>query len=165
MDAPTAEDIRAWSKLDFTELGFSSDPDLQRVIDVAGATFIKITGQDLAAVDPAIEPLVNQAFRGLTEQQALEQQRDYLETLGDFDLIQQFSAGPYSETRRDPGEAFKARLLNAWPWLSNLLWQLLTPTQYDYWIEFFAPQEIPAFAVTEVEWGFYGWSGDYIYGA
>lgn len=152
MDAPTPAEIREWSKLDFGEKGFSDDDDLQRLIDIGSALLTNITGQTYAAMPTELVPMAQMAIRGFTEQLAFEQQVDYLETLSDFDLIQAFSAGPYSETRRDPGQAFKARMLNAWPWLSDLLWKMLTPKKYDYWIEFFAPQEVPAFAVTEVEW-------------
>lgn len=165
MDAPTPADIKGWSKLNFAEKGFSTDDDIQRLIDIAGSLLTNITGQTYADMPPEMVPMAEMAIRGFTEQLAFEQQVDYLETLADFDLIKSFGAGPYNETRRDPGEAFKARMLNAWPWLSDLLWKMLTPDKYDYWIEFFAPQEVPAWAVTEVEWGFTGWTDDYIYGA
>jgi hypothetical protein len=102
----------------------------------------------------------------MSQQLAMQATPEYLETLSDFDHIQSFSAGPYSETRRSPGDAMKARMLNAWPWLSDLLWRMLTPDQYDYWISFFSGDNAPAFAVTEVDWSDTGLLGDgYIWGA
>lgn len=155
MIAPTATEVRGWSKLNFAELGFADDPSLGRLVAVATATLLKITGLKLADVPEEQKPLVEMAVQGLTEQLAYQAQESNLETLSDFDLIKSFSVGPYSETRRDAEDAAKARKLNAWPWLSDLLWGLLTPDQYDYWIAFFGGDAPPAFSVTEMDWSAY----------
>lgn len=165
MVAPTAAEIRSWSKLGFGELGYADDVSLGRLVARATAAFVRITGQTLETVQPADVPLVEQAIQGLTEQLAFQTQQDNLETLSDFDLIQSFSAGPYSETRRSPEAAMKARMLNAWPWLNELLWGLLTPDRYDYWVGHFGGGNAPAFGVTEVAWNDYApdapmWGGD-----
>lgn len=155
MVAPTAAQMKEWSQLDFASLGFETDVKLGRIIARAVAALQQITGLSLSTVEPGIEPLVEQAVQGLTEQLAYQAQPDIVETLSDFDLISSFSAGPYSETRRSPGEAFKARMLNAWPWLSDLLWTLLTPDKIDFWNAYFGGDVAPAFAVSEVDWGDY----------
>lgn len=159
MVAPTVEEMREWSKLDFGALGYADDAALQVLVDRSVANFYNTTGRKLAKVPTELEPLVQQAIQGLTEQAAFRAQADNLETLSDFDLISTFSAGPYSETRRSPDEMMKARMINAWPWLNRLLWDLLTPEKYDYWTFFFSGQFAPAFAVTEMNW-FYTYVND-----
>lgn len=159
MDAPTAAQVRGWSKLDFDVLGYSDDADLQVLVDRANANFYNTTGRGFASIPAELEPLVGQAVQGLTEQAAYRAQEDNLETLSDFDLISSFGAGPYNETRRSPDEMMKARMINAWPWLNRLLWDLLTPEKYDYWVFFFSGQIAPAFQVTEMNW-FYSYVND-----
>jgi hypothetical protein len=168
MDIPSAAELRSWSKLGFGELGYADDADLQRLIVRAGAALRRLTGRDLAVDVPDYEePLFQQALQGLTEQLAFQTQQENLETLSDFDLIQSFSAGPYSETRRSPKEAFEARMLNAWPWLNSLLWSILSPDMLDYWEAFFGGSTPPAWSVSEVDWGayedipYYGWGGGF----
>ena len=159
MVAPTASEVRGWSKLDFDALGYEDNSALQVLVDRAVANFYNTTGQVLANVPAALEPLVQQAVQGLTEQAGYRAQEDNLETLSDFDLISTFSAGGYSETRRSPDEMMKARMINAWPWLFRLLWVLLTPDKYDYWTFFFSGDVAPSFAVTEMNW-FYTYVND-----
>jgi hypothetical protein len=125
----------------------------------AGLAFDQVPADD--------EPLVQQAVKGLAELTAYQDSPEYLETLADFDLIQNFSAGPYSESRRSPREAMEARMLVAWPWLSNMLWGLMTPDKFDFWTAFFDPKRTaPAFAVQEVDWSGDFWiDRDYLWGA
>lgn len=152
MIAPTATDVQGWTNL--TDLKDADDTVAVRTVAVAGSLFQRITGLKFTDVQVDDEPVVQMVVQGLSELVFVQQSADTLDTLSDFDLIQSFSAGPYSETRRDPDAARKARLLVAWPWLSELLWGLLTPGQYDYWMEFFSDptEHTPAFAVTEVDW-------------
>jgi hypothetical protein len=158
--APTAANVRGWSKIDFDALGYTDDATLQVLVDRAVANFYNTTGRPVdSSVPTELAPLVEQAIQGLTEQAAYRAQEDNLETLSDFDLISSFNAGPYSETRRSPDEMMKARMINAWPWLNRLLWDLLTPDKYDYWVFFFSGQLAPAFAITEVNW-FYTYVND-----
>lgn len=152
MVAPTAAEVREWSQLDFGGLGYSDDTTLGVLVTRATAMFCQQTGRVLSEVPVEYEPLVQQAIQGLTEQAAFRAQQDNLETLSDFDLISSFSAGPYNESRRSLDEMHKARMINAWPWLNRLLWDLLTPDKYDYWVFFFSAQNAPAFAVTEMDW-------------
>jgi hypothetical protein len=151
MNAPTYTDIQGWTELD--ALKNAPEAKAQRMAAIAVSGFKRITGQtDFAAIPADDEPIVNQAVTGLAEMAVNQSSAEYLETLSDWDLIQSFNAGNYSETHRSPDDARKARMLVAWPWLSDLLWGLLTPEKYDYWVSFFGGQNAPAFAVTEVDW-------------
>lgn len=165
MIAPTAAEILAASKFSFAEAGYADETALEPLVAAAGGLLTTITGLEWADITPAQEPLVLLAVGGMSEQLAMQSTPEYLETLADFDLIQSFSAGPYSETRRSPEDAMKARKLNAWPWLSDLLWQLLTPDKRDEWLAFFSGQNAPAFAVTEMDWSGMGDFDGYVWGA
>lgn len=150
MDAPIPADVLARTELEL--LKDASEDKLAIIVATANALFLRFTGQTYEAMEPALEPLVQRAVQGLAEMTVYQESEDYLDTISDFDLIQNFSAGPYSETRRNPADMVKARLIVPWPWLSALLWQLLTPDKYDYWVAFFSGQVAPAFAVQEVDW-------------
>lgn len=163
MDTPTVDEIKALSNVDFASLSYS-DPQITSLIAASASVLVSITGQTMAEMPPELEPLALQAIRGMTEQFAYQGSPEYLETLSDFDLIQSFSAGPYSETRRSAEDAMKARQLNAWPWLSDLLWAMLTDDKRDEWLAYFTGQNVPAFGVVEVEWGLSPWD-DWPWGA
>jgi hypothetical protein len=163
--APTAAEILAASQFDFPTAGYADEAALEPLVAAGGSLLTTITGLEWADITPAQEPLVLLAVRGMTEQLAMQSTPEYLETLADFDLIQSFSAGPYSETRRSAEDAMKARKLNAWPWLSDLLWQLLTPDKRDEWLAYFEGENAPAFAVTEMEWDSYYPYDGYVWGA
>lgn len=149
MVAPTAEQVQGWTKV--TDFANAADADAERYVARANAAFRRITGLRFEDVDSDDVPLVEQAVQGLSESIFYDNTEDRLETLSDFDLIKSFGAGPYNETRRGPEEAMKARLLHPWPWLSSLLWQLLTEDKYDYWMEFFGGNA-PASEIIEVDW-------------
>lgn len=150
MDAPTAAEVQDRTKLE--ELKAADAADADETVASANALLKRITGLDFATVPADLEPLVRKAVRGLAESIWFEESAEQLETLSDFHLIQSFSAGPYSETRRSADDAVKAKMIHPWPWLNSLLWQLLTDAQHDFWIEFFGGLNAPAFEVTEVDW-------------
>jgi hypothetical protein len=153
---PDAPYVAAASKLCFAELGYlptdAGPGGLQELVDRAESQFFRITGQTLSQIDPSDAPLVRRVIQGLTEQQAMQGAEDQLETLADFDLLTSFNAGQYSEVRRDPGMMFKARMLNAVPWISDALWSFLTPQQYDFYISFFTGNNVPAWTSTDIFW-------------
>lgn len=163
MDAPSASDVKGWSQSDL--ITGATPARLAQNVAIAISTFKKITGQsNFEVITEDDTAMVQRAITGLAEMVAQQSDPDYLEELSDWDLISSFSAGPYSETRRSPDEARKARLIVAWPWLSDLLWGLLTPDQYDWWVMFFSGVNAPAFAVTEVDWrAGDGYGGSYQY--
>jgi hypothetical protein len=152
MNAPTAADIQGWTNQ--PDLKAADSTVAARTVARAIAMFKRFTYlNDFTQIDPEVQPLVEQAIQGLAELFTVQQSADYMETLADFDLLQSFSAGAYSETRRSPEDAQKARLLVAWPWLSELLWSLMTPDAYDYWWQIITGNAVPAFDVQEVAWG------------
>lgn len=126
MSAPSAQEIRAWSKVEFGELGYpdpeGGDDTLDIQIERSVAEFQKDTGMKLANIelgsDDAI--LAGEAIQMYTEWRVGSSQPEILESAYDFDMIQSFSAGSYSETRRGIG-AGGANVLHPWPRLNRLL--------------------------------------------
>lgn len=150
MDAPTVEEITTWSKLPFGDLGYDED-GIQRLIERAVSDVQRWTGRTLASMPADLEVTAQEAVQRATEWKAIRESEEVLETLGDFDLIQNFSVTGYSETRRSAEDAMKARMIVAWPLLNDLLRSLLTDDMEDEWLERWGAIT-PAFAVTEVDW-------------
>jgi hypothetical protein len=162
---PTAADVRAASKLDFDDYGYPVSQDglpggLQEVVNQAESAFYRITGQSLDRIDTKDAPLVRRVITGLTQQMAMQNSEDYLDTTSDWDLIVSFSAGPYSETRRSAVDMFQARMLNPVPWLSSALWSLLSEERYGYYMAFFTGYNMPAFQTSDVFWEEGLWQGE-----
>lgn len=164
MITPTASDVRLWSNLDWGELGYPEvDPDvrLQVLVDRAVAYVQGITGRilDPSFDGPAwLEPIAQQCVQLRTEQIGYESQPDYLETAND-DVVASFSAGSYSETRVDPLKRASMHVLNANPALNRALWTVMTPDMVDNWTAILSGKPVPAFAVSETDWG--EWFGPY----
>jgi hypothetical protein len=151
MNQPTATDIQAWTKQ--PDLKAATPEEADRTVRRSVAAFKRFTGLDFSSVPDDLAPEVERAVQGLAELMTIQEGAEYVETLADFDLIQSFSAGNYSETRRSPEDAIKARRLVAWPWLNDLLWGLMTPDKHDEWLVFFDPDTVvPAMDVQEVGW-------------
>lgn len=150
MNEPTWDDIKAASKFP-PLLATEDDPDGLRLADEANSAFLRFTGLVYANIAATDDASVFRAVRGLAELSSVQESADYIETLSDWDLIQSFSAGPYSETRRSADDARKARLLVAWPWLSDLLWDLMTDDRRDHYLELLGVP-VPAFEVSEMDW-------------
>lgn len=171
MIAPTTAEVVEWSRVDFADLDEPfEDTDLDVLVARASDYVIDVTGQTWAAMPTGLESIAQQCVQMRVEQLAFQAQPDYVETGAD-DLIANFSAGSYSETRRDqkggsPQGIFPA--VNAWPALNSLLWQMMTEDKRDYWLEVLNIANRPAFEVTEVDWaamgGFSG-SDPYVWGA
>jgi hypothetical protein len=157
VDAPTADDIKTWSRLDFQGDYDTSDDQLEVEVGRAVNYVWQVTGRPIDSTFP--DPLVSiaqQAIQMRTEQLVLQAQEDYVETATD-DLIQNFNAGSYSESRREPlrltrgGSQAGMIPVNSWPSLNEMLWMLMTDDMQDYWRALFG-QIIPAFEVSEVDW-------------
>ena len=161
MDVPTTADVQGLTR--YEELKAATPEMAAQSVDAAISAFKRFTGLDFAQVPVADEPRIRRAVRGLSELLWIQDSPEYIETVADFDLIQSFNAGPYSENRRSPEDARKARLLVAWPWLSDLLWGLMTPDAYAEWDVFFSEDggTSPAWGVQEVDWGGGGWDRAY----
>lgn len=148
MVEPTTADIQEWSLVEFAELGFA---DIQVLIDRAVEYVQNVTGRTLAAMPTDLEKTAQEAIQRTVEQAAHRAQEDLVETAADFDLIQAFSVTGYSETRRGVEDAMKAKMINLWPLLHDLLWRLATPDKQDEWEDVWGANR-PAFEVTEVDW-------------
>jgi hypothetical protein len=168
MATPDATQIREWSQVDFAGRGFAeATPDpLQVKVDEGIAYLSQVTGRTFDPPPPdVVLPVLNAALRMRVEQLVMQSQDDVVETAGDFDLIGSFSAGSYSETRREIGET--TRVLNPWPALEEMLWLLMTSTpaevaaggnaavdeRLDYWRWVLGLGTVaPSWAMVEVNW-------------
>lgn len=180
MNTPTAAAVREWSNVDFATKGYPepgpSEPDrLQTVVDRAAAYVTFVTARPLDSTMPALfMPLAQQAVQMRTEQIVERSQGDVVESAGDIDMIASFSAGDYSETRKDTGKRETQTNLNPWPALNELLWMLLglapgetneaVSERLDWWRYMLGMQpNAPAWQMVEVAWrangyGAYGYA-------
>lgn len=157
MAAPSVSDIRSWSKVDWAPLGYAQDdPDpLERLLAVALSTLTRYTGQswdgdtysDLAPAK-GTEAMAQDAVQVLVEMAAFKKQGDRLETFQDFDLLNNFSAGGYSESRRNGKDMQDA----TYGMLKSILWPLMSYDAQDEWIQMTTGVVAPAFTTTEVAW-------------
>lgn len=154
MNLVTASDVRLWSLVDFGSLGFPAttpDAKLQVYVDRAVASVTGVTKRPLTAVPDALVPLMQLAIQVRTEMLVAQAQPDYVETLADFDLIANFSAGPYSETRRGIGEAAQAKVLSSNPLLHGLLFELLSDEAREDYLLYLQGFSAPALAFAEID--------------
>lgn len=168
-NAPTADDVYAESKLPWRRLGYPDATSIEHLIlDAVGyVTWITgryfsdfgypqgIDGAEPIAAEPVLTRGLRRAVRMRAEQLAKQDQPGYIDTATD-DLIASFSAGPYSESRRDPTRRGEQRILNMWPGLNDLLWQLMTEERFEYWRLILGMANAPAFSVEEVDWSLVG---------
>jgi hypothetical protein len=169
MDPITSERIRQISQSPFAEQGFPvGDPDpLDLIVGAAGEWVLDVTGHGTwEAVPTLYANRVTLAIKLAVEMTAAQSTPEYLETLSDFDLIQSFSAGSYSETRRTPLQAAEAAaMLAAWPPLNAALLNAMTPEKREEYLALLSGKAIPAVGYTEVDWSgrgdpddLYGWT-------
>lgn len=156
MAAPTSAEIRAWSQVPFAEKGYPAptgpDPDSLDLLTERSIEYVNdTTGRDVAEPPAEFKATLREAVQRRVEQLIYGGGEDAAETAGDFDTIKSFGAGSYDETRRDLGEADKAKVVNPWPLLNDLLWRAMTEDKKDDWREKWGAT-VPAFAVTEVDW-------------
>jgi hypothetical protein len=163
MEPITATEMREWSLLPFDQLGITDDVLLQQKIDRAAGYVFSITGLSYSTVETAplamgsddpemVTDLVQQAIQMRTEQVVIQSQRDYIESAGENDVIQSFSAGLYSESRRDPTRRGEQKSINTWPALDALLWMLMTPDRFTWWQEYISGVPAPNWTVQSVDW-------------
>lgn len=159
MDPITAERIRQISQSPLDEQGYAeADPDpLDALLLPAASRFVlDMTGwKEYGAVPAEKAPLVELAIRLAVEMTVAQSTPEYLEGLSDFDLISSFSAGSYSETRRSPEDAAKAKMLAAWPPLNAALVAGMTDEMREWYWAWLSGKAVPDFAVSEVDWS--GW--------
>jgi hypothetical protein len=159
---PTVDDIKTWSRVDFTSLDAPyTDDDLQVRIDRTCSYLLGYTGRPIdATMPPPLVPIAQEAVQLRVEQMCFQEQPDYVETIAD-DAVQSFSAGNYSETRHEPGRSRYSGATTGLPELNpngilnRDMWLLCTPTMQDYWRDIMQGVGAPALEVTEVDWSNY----------
>ena len=159
MEAPTVKQVRTWSKIDFDQLGFAEasseeeEDGLQFIVDRAVDYVLNVTGHTLEDVPAELVTTAQEAVQRRSEQLAYKEQEDEAETASDIDMIQNFSAGSYSENRKNMERAtkFVPNVVNAWPHLNDLLMRLMTEEKLEWWRERWG-QNQPAFAIAETWW-------------
>lgn len=169
---PTVADLESWSRIDFSSLDAPfTDSDLGVQIVRATAYLTAVTGRAMDdTMPPPLVPIAQDAYQLQVEQEVFKSQPDYVETSAD-DLIQSFSAGNYSETRKEPGRATRRSVMplglpdiNPDPRLNTDIWLLCTPEMQDYWRFILQGAGAPTFEVTEADWGNYDGLYPYSYG-
>jgi hypothetical protein len=168
---PTVADIETWSRIDFAGLDNPyTEVDLLRMIYRACAYLAAITGRPIDdTMPPNLVPIAQDAVQLRVEQEAMQFQEDYIETAND-DLIQSFTAGNYSETRKEPGRLRYTGAttgipeINTNPLLNWDLWLLMTSDQQDYWRYIVQGAGGVAFEVTEADWANYDGLYPYSFG-
>jgi hypothetical protein len=137
VEAPTASEIRSWSRVDFDDLDFEEpgrdevDP-LEKPVRRANLWLQHTTGQIYEDLDERATDIETQwiiesmhlASMMLVEHAAFVAQPEIAATSADFNMVQSFSAGSYSETRRSPNS--RSRGLHPWTDLADLLYDLMT---------------------------------------
>lgn len=161
MDLPTADDVQAWSEVDFAALGYD-DNDMDRMVARAIAYVEQWTWRiPLTDVPDGLVPIAQQAVQLRVEQLAVTGTESATTQQTTDDGIQSFTVPGYSETRFDRGSSSSSSkaMRNEWDALWELLWLLMTPEAREAWIAQSSGEnvDIPAFDVTEVDWSRTGW--------
>jgi len=155
MNAPTVNEVNAWSLVEFASLPAPVDNTLLAVyVARANDYVILISGQVFAGMPAGLVTLAQECVQMRTEQLAYQAQPDQIDTRTD-DAIASFGVDGYNESRRGLNEADKERMVNPWQGLHDRLWRLMTDEKRDEWRERWAGTS-PAFAVSEVAWGDFG---------
>lgn len=182
--APTAQEIFESSKVKWPTLGVADAAEIDETVEDAIGYVTWITGRYFsdfvpvgnaenfdAAVYSAFTPvalgltphlirMARRAVRMRVEQEVYQDQPGYISTASD-DVVQSFSAGPYSETRAQTstlrgGRQAAKLLLNSSPSLNDLLMQLMTDERREYWNMVLGGGYLPSFMVEEVDWSLVG---------
>lgn len=169
MDALTAAEVRETMQIaDFAFMGLITEERLQSYTDDAVEEVCWLTGWTMAVVPTTLERTMTRTIGLMTVFLAGRENLDVLETAGDFDLLSNFSAGAYHETRHEPmrptrGTAQATAILNPWPPLADMLWLLMLPNpdgsanpavdaRREYWTMMMGGPIAPYWDVQEVNW-------------
>lgn len=165
METPTAEDVRARSRIDFSAYvapepyDVDTDP-LTPLVAEAVAYVEQLTCRvPLSDVPDNLAPLAQQAVRMRVEQLVFSETPDTIETAVDDD-VQSFTAGSYSETRRDRQGFIKSGALNGWGALDRVLWLLMTQECRDAWVAQQQGGGVAWFDTTEIDYDGTDWEVD-----
>jgi hypothetical protein len=168
---PTVADITSWSRVNFAGLDNPyTDVDLGRMIARACGYLQAITGRPIDdTMPPNLVTIAQDAVQLRVEQEAMQSQEDYVDTLND-DAIQSFTAGNYSETRKEPGRLRYTGATTGIPDINpnaalNMdMWLLMTPDMQEYWRYVIQGTGAVAFEVTEADWANYDGLYPYSFG-
>lgn len=159
---PTTTELRADPRIDWAGLGLADpapadDTALEEEITVAFAYVEEKTGRDLDTMDPAsnLGIIARRAVILRVVQQAVQGRGSYITREIDRQIIS-FAVPGYSETRASGtttnSRQYAAGLFNDWPILNDLLWLLATQAKRDEAYSMFLGDEVPASAITSVDW-------------
>lgn len=184
-------DFRTLTRVKQSKLGvLSTQPNadllLQTELDRAAAYVEFVTGQpamdsdtdvletNSGALSPTAMPtMLRQAIQMRTEQVLFQAQNGYVDDASD-DVVSSLSVGGFSQSKFQPS---KDRRLNSWNALGDLLWLLMTPDRYSWWVAFLSgdaelmigpawgiEQTLQQTAGPQGGWGFWGvadyaWAG------
>lgn len=148
--------FRKLTRVRQSRLGIAAGQDnaeefLQTEIERAAAYVEIVTGQPATSADMpvlatnveggtsltdgAVATMIRQAIQMRTEQVTFQAQNAYVDDATD-DVIGSLSVGGYSQSKSDPARRGEQRQLNSWQALSNVLWLLMTPERYWWWVVF-----------------------------
>lgn len=127
----------------------NADEFLQYELDRAAAYVEFVTGQPATdstlplqatyvgtlPTSSALRTMLMQAIQMRMEQILFQSQNSYLDDASD-DVVSSISVGGFSQTKSDSARRGEQRQLNSWQALSNVLWLLMTPDRYSFWITF-----------------------------
>jgi hypothetical protein len=112
------------------------------------------------ALAPELIRMGKRCVRMRVEQTIYQDQPGYVDTATD-DVVQSFTAGPYSETRAQTstlrgGRTSTHLLINSHPGINDMLMQLMTDQRREYWNMVIQGAYLPAFMTEEVDWSMVG---------
>lgn len=158
---PTPAELRAIVRLQpiWEAYGLATPPtsgtdQLQEEIVLAWAYVESKTGIDLDIQDDSstIGIIGRRAVILRTVQQAVQFESGYLDDVAQ-DLVKSFSVPGYSETRADqPTKLIDMQLLNPWPELHSLLWEIATPAKKEEALALARGDDVPYSTMTEIDW-------------
>ena len=158
MVAPTFNNIKTWSLVDFAALSVAvSDAKLAVFVARANDYVVTMSGRSFEQMPASFETLAQECVQMRTEQLCYQAQPDQIDTRTD-DLVSSFGTDGYNESRRGLNEPDKEKMVNSWQALHDRLWRLMTDESRDEWRERWAGA-VPAFEVSEVDWNYFGNSG------
>lgn len=163
MVKPTASEYRLDTRIPWASFGLPDpdpDPDtvLQEEIDDAWAYVESKTCRDLDVLDVTsnLGRLARRAVKLRAIQQSVQGQSSFISSSLNT-LIQSFAVPGYSETRFRPDSQtstkFQHSMINDWPVLADLLWEIMTEACRDKLLALFTEENPPFSQIVGYDWG------------
>lgn len=129
--APSAENLRDWTLVNLENYGFPDDDagngKLQRLINQTCAWLERVSGWSLGTLPASYVAQAETLIEQIVIWNVFRKQPDAIESRNDYDLVQSFTAGDYSETHR--GLHAGDGRIHADPDINNLLGLFLNPAK------------------------------------